>query len=1450
MLLVRQAGSASLPLSILSPSSSKGYLPFLRTVEQLCVDERLAPVVVYWSRHSAAGLLPAGQRYRELMQVAFRVSIFSEDKPDPPDEWSFLVESRGLCLIVYGQQITESTDADKFQCSGSMDPQIVRQALNHLLPTWQTVNPTEANFLEDARFNMGPTESASPYIQRIRASWPVIKAPIQQSLILPSGPARDEGFDRDMTNLFSESGKIQPIAMDNSDPALFKMPLAGPNRPGTQSPVQNPGPGAAPPPVPTAPPPAPAPAGPPTPAPPARPPENVAENKPPDLTSLFPNLDVGPPTPQHFPPPALSAPAAGELYVFPSPAQYIISEIIGQLRQSNDLALILQFAIESLTEIVKAERGLIWQIVADQLAVTNECTASGHTCFAGNQLPPQESFSIVCEFLSRFPDESGAGVISIPDTARDTNLHKMSPTLSSLIELGDVRARLMVQLRSRGVVSGFLELQQCGKTRNWTAEEAEILQKVAEMLSVVVQQSVDQSKIEMDAREMKLINEIASLFRESRGQTSQDSLVKSVMLVAEHMGFVHSQIYLYSSEEGNLIPQIQAGAGQRVALSMKEDPFVTVFESGRVKIFNAEFTRKGDPFFKHETAIVLPLVSEGERLGVIGLWERMKNKPQFRAQDRDLGLTIAGHLSNVIRADQAIGQLRADRARAALINKVSSEIRQSLKEVDGIMTTLVNALHEHFGLALCVVSLYDAEMQDFTKSKTAFDPGRAEIAAQSESFAPNFGEQLFLATLDQLKEGQSIYLSHEELKKLLSQRGVEVPVPYRAATLVPLIDAGNFKAAMCMVSSSRANPFGEKDMKMIADLADRTAAVVAKAELFAQVEKQAVTDPMTGLYNRRYFQEQLAKEIDRFQRFGHAFSFIIVDLDFLKKINDSLGHHHGDDAIKHIANVLKRSVRDVDTVGRFGGEEFVILLPETELSPARLVAERICAAIREKPIDGVGTVTASLGLATFPYDAQDRDKLFELADQALFLAKHRGRNQVCSVAEDLMPSLIEGNAPVLKSSAPIHPVISSSILPLPQFNESLGLNTIVEEGIVGVFGKIIKAVEEKDGYGMERSPRAYEYANRIAQTLRLSKEHADVVSLAAVMSNLGKVAVPEEILRKPGPLTSEEMEQIKRAPSIGAKMLEPAKILYRVSSIIEFYHENWDGSGYPKGLKADEIPLESRIIALVDAYTALTSDRPYRKAFSAQEAMNMLQADSGKRFDPRLVKIFLSLLSRDAAEPGVGSAQQLSGRPAASGPATAVQRASLEGSLDDDQNNDEIVDEEFTAPANPQKDLQATTLELERANPQAARSPMAERPASEMPNVVSGTVGANQTHQPDNGTIGDGNNGHGEFDASVSAEPAQEMLQAAVPSVSSNDLSASGTPVDSALLGADTLKLKRHQVGQSSSNQSTKGESEIRPEVDNGDRNKVSAEQIGEAAISSDAGEDKDVHSAPDKATI
>jgi diguanylate cyclase (GGDEF)-like protein len=1234
MMLVQQAGPSVLPLSILAQVS---FLPFIRAAEQLALEQNLCPVLVYWSRHSAAKLLPGGPRYRQLMRDAFCVSIFSEERGDPPEEWCVLLESRSLSLVVYGQQALEAVESEKYQCSGSMDPQIVRQAFNRLLPIWQFIDLTEANRVEDARVNIGYSNSAPNLVQQLKAAWPVVKSPIGPNLILPG----EAGL------ILPEQGKITPIALNPQEvPGQAQMP---PGQSAAQNVFLQFSPGQPQPP--------PMPGGPP--AIDASGNINIPENQSGGFQYPMGQPAAGPDNGQSNPnipadggagsgrsggiAGAMSnlrnqrdalAPADADKRGEETPrvAQAIIGDIIGQLRHSSDLFSILQFAIENLTKAAHADRGLIWQVVGDQLAVTTEYAASGHMCFAGNQLGVQESTAIVLEFLSRFPDESGAGVIPVADTSQDeTNLHKVSPTLSSLIELGEVKARLMVQLRSRGIFSGFLELQQCSSARYWSREDAMMLQSVAEMLSVVVQQSFDQSKIEMDAREMKLINEIASLFRESRGQTSQDSLVKSVMLVAEHMGFVHSQIYLFSQDEGELIPQIQNGAGDPVSLSTKDNPFVSVFESGRGKVINMEYSRKGDPFFSHDMALVLPLVSEGERLGVFGLWQRQTNKQQFRAQDRELGLTIAGHLSNVIRAEQAILLIRAEQARAALINKVSSEIRQSLKEVDQIMETLVESLRDHFNLAYCVTSLFDANTMDFSKSKTAIaseiaplEEERPDPNAPSQEYLPNIGEHLFFATLEELKQGKQIFLSVEEARAKLADRAVDLPSYFKSATLVPMFHAGNFKASLCMISSTKEKPLPRADMNMVTDLADRVAVVVSHTELFAQVERQAVTDPMTGLFNRRYFEEQLFKEIDRYQRFGHAFAFIMVDLDFLKKINDTLGHQYGDIAIKHIANVLKRNVRDVDTVGRFGGEEFVVLLPETDMVSARMVADRICLAIREKPVEGVGTITASLGLAAFPHDAQEGEKLFELVDQAMFLAKRRGRNQVCSVSGDLLPTLAESGELISEfQDRSIQPKFAD--FPAPP----LDLGVVAEGGLLGILTEISKKIEERDLYTNDRSARAFEYATKIGKKLNFSKERTEVVALAVALSNLGKINISPQILQKPGPLSAEEMAIIKNAPRTAAKFLEPAKILQKIAPIVETYHEHWDGSGYPSGLKGEDIPMEARVVSLIDAYVAMTSDRPYRKGMSKSEVIQQIQLGSGTKWDARIVKIFLSLLNSE-----------------------------------------------------------------------------------------------------------------------------------------------------------------------------------------------------------------------------
>jgi len=334
----------------------------------------------------------------------------------------------------------------------------------------------------------------------------------------------------------------------------------------------------------------------------------------------------------------------------------IINEVVDRERMAQDGYEVLQCALDRLTAACKADRGLIWQIVGDQLAVTNECASDANRCFVGTQLGSQESTDVVLEFLSRFPDESGVGIIYIADIA-DDSVRILSPRLAAALQRSNVNARLLMQLRSRGIFSGFVELQQT-KPRVWNAQDSSILQPVVNLLSVLIQQNSDQTKIAMDAKEMKLLLEVAYIFRESYGLQTAEAIVKSVQLIAAHTGFANAQAFLAKDE--SLFPLIDDGKSSPLALSDADNLFVATYQASRGKLINVELPVKLDPFFGDDMAIILPLISNGERLGVIGLWQRLPNTPQYRPQDRELALTIAGHLSLAIESDRKVRQLRSD----------------------------------------------------------------------------------------------------------------------------------------------------------------------------------------------------------------------------------------------------------------------------------------------------------------------------------------------------------------------------------------------------------------------------------------------------------------------------------------------------------------------------------------------------------------------------------------------------------------------------------------------------------------------------------------------------------------------------------------------------------------------------------------------------------------------
>jgi len=329
-------------------------------------------------------------------------------------------------------------------------------------------------------------------------------------------------------------------------------------------------------------------------------------------------------------------------------------------------------------------------------------------------------------------------------------------------------------------------------------------------------------------------------------------------------------------------------------------------------------------------------------------------------------------------------------------------------------------------------------------------------------------------------------------------------------------------------------------------------------------------DSLTGLYNRAFFEEEL-KRLDVPRQL--PLSVIIGDLNGLKLVNDAFGHHVGDELLRKAAEIIQNCCRKEDIVARWGGDEFIILLPQTSLEEVKKIAKRIAAAFQNAPAEPIKP-SISLGYAT----------------------KEKAEENICEVvksAENWMyrRKLFEG-----KSQR--HAIISS-------FEQTLW--EVAQETKEHV--ECIKEISRK-----------------IAEAIGLSEKEIEELELLARLHDIGMITVPREILNKEGPLTPEEWKTVRRHVEAGYRIAQSSYELAPIAEAILHHHERWDGKGYPQGLKGEEIPLLSRILAIADAYEVMTAGRPYRKAVSREEAVEEIRRNAGTQFDPHLVEVFLEVV--------------------------------------------------------------------------------------------------------------------------------------------------------------------------------------------------------------------------------
>jgi len=355
------------------------------------------------------------------------------------------------------------------------------------------------------------------------------------------------------------------------------------------------------------------------------------------------------------------------------------------------------------------------------------------------------------------------------------------------------------------------------------------------------------------------------------------------------------------------------------------------------------------------------------------------------------------------------------------------------------------------------------------------------------------------------------------------------------------------------------------------------------------------TDPLTGLLNRRAFEELLALELDRATRTGRPLSVIVGDIDNFRAINEGHGHGAGDTALQAVALDALKWKRRIDVAARIGGEEFGLLLPETDERGAFIVAERLRRATQRTFVDAPIGVNFSFGIATAPSHAGDGVGLLRAADHAIAAAKDLGGDRSVIYSEEVARTLTELSGQALGE---------------------LKLATVIA---------LAEALDVRDTGTGQHSHTVGRYAELMARALELDEERVERVRIAGLLHDIGKIGISDSLLSKPGPLDAEEWKEMYTHPEIGARLLAQPE-LDDVREWILAHHERPDGLGYPYGLSGEAIPLEARIIAVADAYEAMTADRAYRPALGEAAARAELQGGAGTQFDGRVVGAFLTAL--------------------------------------------------------------------------------------------------------------------------------------------------------------------------------------------------------------------------------
>jgi diguanylate cyclase (GGDEF)-like protein/putative nucleotidyltransferase with HDIG domain len=794
----------------------------------------------------------------------------------------------------------------------------------------------------------------------------------------------------------------------------------------------------------------------------------------------------------------------------------------------------------------------------------------------------------------------------------------------------NLRTVVGISLQAKERVFGVL-LLGTPDARNFTPAELRLLLALGHQIGMAVENSYLVQQTSRRSEELHILNEIGRALSSTLEPDALFDRIYSEMKRLLDVSSLFIAFYDHKTQqvrfeidvlEGDRLPKRTRTAGNHLT-----EYVVNTCQPLLIRDhYKDEVTRLGfEPTRQVGSICAVPLILYNRAIGVMAV--HSKQERVFDEGHVELMRVLASEAAVALENARLFSEEQKKSRHLMLINNVSSRAITTLDPEEmlaKIAEEIENGLkYDHIGIATLDYSAKELVIQ-------------AEAGARRDAVGRRIplGEGLVgeVARTGQMAIVREVNASSPRLVLASSVSAIALPVAYAEQLL-----------GVLYIESSEPCEFEEEEGLLLRTLADLFAGALHNALTFQKAQEQAITDGLTGVKTHRYLMETLSSEWKRSTRANRPFALVLMDLDRFKFVNDFYGHLEGDVVLQRVGHILEQNCRRSDVVARYGGDEFVILMPETTVEQARQLASKLRGWVASDPLLRDKNITASFGIAGFPVHGSTPQELIQVADSSMYLSKHQGGNSVSSAEEggpndtkkwkkDVLEAYLGVTLKRLFSTGP--EAFEEIYRRLEQFTRSLSEQAggapsdTLPVAVVETVTSLALAIDAKNHYTQGHSQKVSAYAVVIAKALGMSDPEVEEIRLAALLHDIGKVGIHETILNKSGPLDASEWETMKTHAELGAKILEPLQAMNRIRLMVRHHHEFFDGTGYPDRLEGENIPYGARLIAIADAYDTITSERTYKKARSSEDAFSELERCAANQFDPELVRIFVETMRR------------------------------------------------------------------------------------------------------------------------------------------------------------------------------------------------------------------------------